>query len=285
MNLLAASPKAGASEMQQRSLAMNRRLTLVALAALAVSPLAMAAEAAATTPRLTAEQIVEKNAAARGGLAAWRAVQSISYGGEMEAGGKDNHKLPFTMTLQRPHKSRLEIRFQEKTAVQVYDGKQGWKLRPFLNRDDVEPYNAAEIKSAAALDELDGALIDHARKGVKVELAGTEAVEGKTAYKLKLTPKSGAQRNVWVDAKSFLELKMDGEPRKLDGRMHKVAVYLRDYKRESGLMVAHELETAVEGVKPKSSHKMFIQTVKLNPVIEAATFARPTPGGAKLASN
>ena len=37
--------------------------------------------------KLTAAEIVEKNAAARGGLAAWRNVQTLSISGKMDAGG------------------------------------------------------------------------------------------------------------------------------------------------------------------------------------------------------
>jgi len=65
-----------------------------------------------------------------------------------------------------------------------------------------------------------------------VELAGTDTVEGHAAYKLKVTRKDGQVRQVWVDGQSFLELKVDGAPRRLDGKLHAVAVYLRDYKRD-----------------------------------------------------
>ena len=44
------------------------------------------------------------------------------------------------MEAKRPDKSRVEIEFAGTTAVQVYDGTHGWKLRPFLNRSDVEPF-------------------------------------------------------------------------------------------------------------------------------------------------
>ena len=97
---------------------------------------------------LSAEQIVEKNIAARGGLAAWHAVQTLTLEGSMDAGGKDNKPLPFVLKLKRPHRSRLEIAFKDQTSVQVYDGAQGWKLRPFLNRNDVEPFSPAEARSA-----------------------------------------------------------------------------------------------------------------------------------------
>jgi hypothetical protein len=222
---------------------------------------------------MSAAQIVEKNVAARGGLAAWRAVNAITMSGKMDAGGKQNTQLPYVMTLKRPHKSRLEIKLQDQTAVQVFDGKQGWKLRPFLNRDEAEPYTAAEAKSAADASELDGPLVDYASKGTKVELVGAQAVEGKNAYKLKLTLKDGTQRHLWVDAASFLEIKIEGDPRKMDGRMRNVAIYYRDYKAEKGLRVARVLETVVEGVNQSS--KIYIETVAVNPPAEDALFEKP----------
>lgn len=251
---------------------MKRLFTLVGCVVSLAASTAIAAD-------LTATQIVDKSVAARGGLEAWRAVNAVTMSGEMDAGGKADAKLPFVMSMKRPQKSRLEITFRDKAAVQVYDGTKGFKYRPFLNREDIEPYTAAEAKSAAAASELDGPLVDYAKKGSKVELLGTEAVEGKNAYKLRVTLKGGQQSNVWVDASSFLEVKMDGEPRKLDGRPHKVAVFFRDYKGVGGLQMPHTLETVVEGVKP--TRKMIIKQVTVNPPLADTLFAKPLPAMAK----
>jgi hypothetical protein len=38
------------------------------------------------------------------------------------------------MDLERPRKMWFEPQFGGKTAVQVFDGTNGWKLRPYLNR-------------------------------------------------------------------------------------------------------------------------------------------------------
>ena len=158
-------------------------------------------------------------------------------------------QLPFRLELKRARKSRLELDFRNQTAVQVYDGANGWKLRPFLNRQEVEPYTADEIKAAAMQTDLDGPLVDdYAVEGTKVELEGTEKVEGNDTYRLKLTFKNGQAQRVWVDAKTFLETKIEGTPRRLDGMYHPV-VYYRDYRAVSGLMVAYVMETKVEGVK------------------------------------
>jgi outer membrane lipoprotein-sorting protein len=229
---------------------------------------------AANAAAPSAAWVADKNAAARGGLAAWHAVSSLSMSGQLEAGGKKNAALPFVLTLKRPHKSRLELKFQEQTALQVYDGAQGWKVRPFLGRNEVEPFSPDEAKSAAAAEDLDGPLLDYAKKGGKLELKGMETVEGHRAYKLKLTPKVGPPRHVWVDASSFLELKIEGEPRRLDGRMRNVAVYYRDYRPEHGLVVPHVLETVVDGVRP--SRKITIQHVTVNPPADDAEFAKPS---------
>jgi len=229
-------------------------------------------------PALTAEQIVAKNVEARGGLKAWREIQSMTMTGKMDAGGKNNVQLPFVMKLKRPRMSRLEIQFAGKTALQVFDGSNGWKVRPFLNRLEIEPYTEAEMQSAAEQQELDGYLIDHEAKGTKVELVGVEPVEGHDAYKLKLTMKNSHVRSIWVDAQSFLEVKVDDSIRVLNGRPHMVQTYFRNYQLISGLKIPFVLETAVEKVKP--SRKITIETVTLNPPLEQSAFARPDIPGA-----
>ena len=188
---------------------MKRILFLMFLACGLVS----AAESAAVSPKkapklakanMSADQIINKNVAARGGLKAWRAVNTLTMSGRMEAGGKNNTALPFTMKMKRPHMSRLEISFQGKTAIQAYDGEQGWKVRPFLGRDEVEPFTPAEAKAANEWQELDGPLVDYAKKGTRVTVEGMESIEKHKTYKLKLTMKNGEARHVWIDASSFL---------------------------------------------------------------------------------
>lgn len=242
----------------------------------AASPLKTPASVEAPAPKLpamTAAEIVDRNVAARGGLPSWRAVNTLTMEGKVDAGGKPNVELPFVMKMKRGHKSRLELAFRDQTALQVYDGAQGWKVRPFLNRDEVEPYTASEAKAASSWDDFDGPLIDYAKKGTKVELAGTETVEDSPTYKLKLTLRNGEQRYVWIDGKNFLERRIDGEPRRLDGKVHKVAVYYRSFKTENGLTTPRVLETVVDGIKV--TRKMTITKVVANEPMADALFQKP----------
>jgi outer membrane lipoprotein-sorting protein len=280
---------------------MYRQIAMAAIALSLTIPFYAKADNSVATPavsKLSAAQIVEKNVAARGGLQAWRSVNSLTMTGRMEAGGNNRStlpvpgarrtaqmppprpteqvELPFVMELKRPHKLRLELQVKNQTAIQAFDGMNGWKLRPFLGRNDVEPFSADEVKAALMQSELDGPLVDYAAKGTKVELEGMEKVGEQNTYKLKLTMKDGQVRHIWIDSETFLDIKIDGIPRRMDGRMHPVEVYLKDYRATSGVLLPHLLETEVQGLKP--THKMTIQSVVVNPKLDDSLFAKPKVG-------
>jgi hypothetical protein len=191
------------------------------------------------------------------------------------------------MELARPGKMRFELQVAKQTALQVYDGVNGWKLRPYLNRLEVEPYTAEEKKAASNQSELDGPLVDYAAKGTRIELDGTERVEGRDTYKLKLTLKSGDITHVWVDAQTFLEAKIEGQPRRLDGTYHPVEVYYRDYRNVKGLEIPFVLETRVLPVAktamgtrdtPVPPERALIEKVVINPGFDAGLFSEPSIG-------
>lgn len=280
-----------------RRLVLLRSRTALALLALAASGCDPAVRAA--------QGIAEKNAEARGGLEAWQKVQTMRLAGHLEAGVPRDPlrlanaalqarrqsrvearraamraaeappaqaQLPFTLELRRPHATRLEVEVKGEKAVQVYDGRSGWKLRPFLGRHEVEPFSEEELTLASHEGWLDGMLMDAAAKGLKLELAGTEQVEGKDAYKLTVTSRDGRVRHLWVDPRTSLEVRIDGT-RRLDGKQRTVYTYFRDYRPEEGLLVPHTLETVVDGVA--GSEKILVERVVLNPELADARFARP----------
>lgn len=248
---------------------LRSRLCLVAMGLLA-APLA---QAAGDGPAASLDKIIERNAVAHGGLAAWHGIKTLTLSGEMDAGGKPNRSLPFVLQQRRPGASRLEIQFRDQTAVQVFDGTQGWKLRPYLNRSEVESYTASELATARGDADLEGLLADYASRGIRVAADGTDSVEGHRAYRLVLTLKDGAQRHLWVDASTYLELKLEGAPRVLDGKPHAVYVFYRDYRNDQGLVMAHLQETAVEGVT--QTYKLKITKVSVNPSLADTLFQKP----------
>jgi hypothetical protein len=252
---------------------MLRKMVLPIILLLLAAPLVVGADSPSAPVALTATQIVEKNVAARGGLQAWRSVKTLSMSGKLDAGGKQKVQLPFVLEMERNRKTRLELQFNGQTAVQVYDGTNGWKLRPFLNRNDVEAYTPEELKAASMQADIDGPLVDYAAKGTKVELEGVQQVDGRDAFNLKLTLNTGQVQHIWVDTQNFLDVKIEGTPRRLDRRYHPVATYLRDYRSVSGLMIPYVNETAVEGVR--QTEKIIVEKVVVNPRLEDARFSKP----------
>lgn len=285
---------------------LRRIYGIFSLATLLVS-VVHAADTESTRAGLSAAQIVDKNVAARGGLQAWRAVQTLSFQGKMGAGGNERAglpistphakeladilprrpaeevQLPFLMELKRPRKMRLELQVKGQTAVQVFDGANGWKFRPYLNRNDIEPYSEQERKIASNREDLDGPLVDYAAKGSRVELDGTEKVEGRDTYRIKVTEKTGHTFHVWIDSQTFLETKIEGQPRSLDGTEHPVEVYYRDYRNVDGLKIPFISETRVLPVgrnalgfrdTPVPPEKIVVEKVVVNPKVEEKLFSK-----------
>src|SRR2546428_10762597 len=73
-----------------RAVAGRKSLLLSIALSLGFSYPLLAAERKTTAPRLSAAQIVKKHVSARGGLQAWRAVQTLSLSGKMDAGPRDS---------------------------------------------------------------------------------------------------------------------------------------------------------------------------------------------------
>jgi len=292
-------------------LSMLKKTMWLLLAAALPFTLVTGTDALQAQSKLSAAAVIEKNVAARGGLQAWRNVQTLTMSGTMGAGGNqratlnttppvqsshkglqaamptrpvDEVRLPITIYLARTRKMRVELAFKGDTAVQVFDGTNGWKLRPYLNRRVVEPFTDAELKTSMSQTDLDGPLVDYAAKGSKVELAGMEKVEGHDNYKVKITLKNGESKNVWIDAQTFLETKIEGTPRRLDGTDHPVEVYYRDYRNVSGLQIPFTIETRVLPVAktmmglrdtPVPPEKMIFDKIAVNPKLETSLFTKP----------
>src|SRR5208282_1969468 len=157
----------------------------------------------------TAEEIVTKVLAARGGLEKAKAVQSERITGTIyftaELYG------PFLAEFKRPGKMHNEVTIQNKTVVRAFNGKDtGWVTNPFAGKDAPEPMSADEMKDAVNEADFDGPLVDAKAKGNTIELTGTEKVEGRDAYVLKVTHKDGQVSSYSFDTKTLLLAKWTG---------------------------------------------------------------------------
>lgn len=294
--------------MTQSAFSPSRRTALGSLGVVLLAgsyPVFGQTKTKATT--LSLEEIVARNIAARGGAAAWHSVQTLSMSGLMDVGrttpdtrklveetrGGPNRprkrlhpeltaaevhadtviRLPYLIEFRRPRQMRVEIKAHDATAIQVYDGSVGWKLRPYLGRHEVEPYSAYEQRLAQSQQELDGPLIDYAAKGTRIELAGVDPVDERDAYKLKLTLKNGDQLTLWIDAQTFLDVRL-AVPHSFDGKERLVVTTMSDYRKVGNIMLPFALEDRFAGAT--TSQRIDIQQVSVNPALPDSRFAKPT---------
>lgn len=235
--------------------------------------LAVAGEPA-PAPGLTAGQIVEKNMAARGGPEAWRQVETMVWIGHIEGANPSAPGLPFVLQQKRPDKSRFEIQSQGQVSLRIYDGGHGWKLRAGGNSlPYVEEYNSEELRFARDWQTFDGPLMEPAAKGVTVALEGVDTIEGRAAYRLQVTLPSGERHHVWIDTRTFLDVKSDRAVHHAYGPAGRVSVFYRDYRSYGGLQIPMTIESGNDAIPTRD--KMVIDKVQLNPPLADSLFARP----------
>src|SRR5438270_3988350 len=72
--------------------------------------------------RLTAAQIVEQNISARGGLAAWRTVDSMTIVGKIGL-GKSDPQVSFVLNVKRHGRPRLGFGLIAEPAINFYEAR------------------------------------------------------------------------------------------------------------------------------------------------------------------
>jgi outer membrane lipoprotein-sorting protein len=241
-----------------------------AIALLAVCCVCAAGPAAA----LTAAQIVQENANARGGVAAWKQVETMAWVGHIESGKVPGRRVPFLLELRRPNSTRFEVAIENQKAIRAYDGSMGWKLHPTSNGlPELQPYSQDELSFARGAQAILGPLMDDVAQGGKVELEGSETVDGHGAYVLDVLLPDGMRHRVWVDAESFLDVKYERNFRNTHDQIATTTVVYRDFRTFQGLKMPVVIESSA--ATGSDDGKMVIERVALNPPLDDRDFAKP----------
>lgn len=225
---------------------------------------------AAAASAQTADELIEKNMQASGGKDKVEAVKAVRMTGKMVA--MQGMEIPLTIEFKDPDKLRSEATVQGMTMVTAFDGKSGWKIEPFMGKKDAEPMSDDEIKQVREQLESMAPLSKYKENGHTMEYAGKEDLEGTPVYKLKLTRKSGDVAHLYLDAESYLIVKMTGKT-KAQGQELESESTLGDYKAVEGVLYPHTIESQLKGMPGKMV--MSFSKIEVNPAIEDSRFAMP----------
>jgi hypothetical protein len=258
------------------------RIVLSAFACALMGGLIGVVQAAAhppIAPATTAAEVIDRNAAARGGLDAWRKVNTMVWLGHLERGGRtDGPHIPFVIQLERPNRTRFEIKEQYSQFSRIFDGSRGWKLRPGNNgQPDVKMFSKEEVNYARDEFAIDGPLLDYQAKGVTADLDGIDVMDGRKAYRLSLKLASGAARKVWVDVDTNLEIRYDRPATSPIAPGAPVSVYYGEYKTIDGLKIPATLVTSSgeNASVRETGDKLVIDRMIVNPALDAQAFLPP----------
>lgn len=152
--------------------------------------------------KITADQIMAKNLAASGGRAAMERLKT-----SMMKGTLDIKSSGIKGTMMITTKSPGKVLISSTVAgvgetLQGYDGKVGWTKDPFGLRK-LEGDELDGIKRQGQLTES----LNYKNAYSQVKLVGTQKVNGKDAYVIKMTPKKGEPSTSYFDTKTFLLVK------------------------------------------------------------------------------
>ncbi len=241
---------------------MRRRLALALGVLVSLSALAAAQ---------SVDDIVAKTIAAQG-LQKMKPVQAMRMTGTMsvEVPGQEPISAPVVIEVKRPNKARMTFTMMGMENAQGYDGQVGWSFMPIQQQMAPQPATADELKDLQEQSDMDGSLVDYKMKGHTIELVGKEPVQGTDAYKLKLTLKGGDVQYEYINAQTFMPMKLD-TTRVIQGTPVNVETFVGDFKDEGGVMLPHTIEAHVGNIK----QRVTVEKVEMNAQIDDARFKMP----------
>jgi hypothetical protein len=250
---------------------MQRKRTVLAtfFLLLAIAIRGAGAQTPAPAPALTVDDIIAKNLEAKGGAARWQAVKSVKMTGKMTAQGNE---MPLTVYAMRPNFNRQEITMPAGRAVQAFDGTTAWIINPMLGIDTPQPVPGPAAELARNSADFDGALLNYKAKGSVIELVGTEKLDGKDVYHLKVTMKEGPVQHYLLDATTGIELRTTADVDLGNGQKQTLTTDMTNYKQVEGIMLPHTVTQSVGG---RPVVQWTIDTVEFNSVADDSIFRMP----------
>ena len=210
---------------------------------------------------ITADELIAKNIQARGGIDKLHAISAMHTEGKLRLGGGLEAKTE-TFAIA-PDKMRFEFTLQGLTAVNAWDGQQGWAIQPFQGRRDPQKTSLDDNKQLIEGADILGPLVDYKAKGNRVEYLGTEDIDGTDAHKLRVTRKSGDSQVIYLDPDQFLEIRVV-DHRMIRGQEQVETTDLGEYEKVDGVYF------------PFEQGQIHIEKAEVNGNIDPQLFAFPT---------
>lgn len=184
------------------------------------------------------EDIINKHVEAMGGRQKIITLSSAFMTGTFTAMGTTT---PINITTTKKHMigSRIDIEANGTNNYQVITPKNGWIFTPVQGDKEPRPLLEDQFKVGQVQLDLHGPFINHKEKGIKIEMADKDSVDGELCYKLKVTSPNTNVSVYFINSKSGLIVKTSTKMFQF-GKLEDVETTYSDYKQNAdGYWVAY----------------------------------------------
>jgi outer membrane lipoprotein-sorting protein len=225
----------------------------------------LAVLAAAPVSAQTADEIVARNIAAKGGESVLKSTTTVRTTG---TGSVQGAQVTVTTSSKRPYFMRNEMALGEQKMIQGFDGETLWMSAAGMPAQALP--KGPQTDALKQSSQIDSPLLDYKAKGTRIELGEPMAVDGKRLHHLVVTPKSGPVMHYYVDPDTHLEARMVmtvEDPQKMTMEMR-----FSDYKTVEGRTMPFTVTQFVNG---NQVGQMKFEKVEFNVPLDDSIFRMP----------
>jgi len=147
----------------------------------------------------TADEVIEKNINAMGGREKLATLNSYRMEGNLNYQGTD---VGIVITKLNGVGARTDISVAGTENYRIVTPSGGTVFMPVFGQSAPTEMPADQLKAEQVFLDLHGIFVNYKEKGIVVELAGKETIDGMECYKLKASFKNGNTTNFFIDTKT-----------------------------------------------------------------------------------
>lgn len=194
------------------------------------------------------------------------AAQSFSIKAKLSQMGME---MPMEMKINKSGKFLSTVTMQGEKMVQAFDGEKGWMIAPWMSPEPVE-LSGEQLKQAQDQANLEGELYKYKEKGSTADFTGKVNVDGKEAYRIRLTTSDGDSKDYFIDTQSNYIIKVVARV-SAQGQTIDVEQIMTDYKTIDGITMPMKIETK----SPMGTGIILMEEIKFDEKFDDSIFKQP----------
>ena len=178
-------------------------------------------------------------------------------------------EMPMEMKIKKSGMFLVSIEMQGQKMIQAFDGQKGWMIAPWVGPDPQE-LAGDQLAQAKQQVNMEGELYNYEKKGSTAELMGKVNVDGKEAYRIKLSSSDGNSKDYFIDAQTYYVSKVKTKV-SAQGQTVDVEQIMSDNKTIDGITMPMKIESK----SPMGTALILMEEIKFNENFDDAIFKQP----------